>query len=456
MKHYIKSENATILQVLAFIAVLIYSRFSLSALLVVLCIWLGIMLEVSLTEKSERPVLRKLLLTVSAVYMITAVFSSMCFEDGELFMMNDPLQYFSRLNITRWPINPSMHVYQCYVMMDDMNRMHELYVNYLILFSNNYLDGASVIYLTLTNVFWGVLAIGAVYRILRKTCESRNAYKYTLAFALLCYFHYYSISFVRDIIITCFYVHIIEMVLSKFKVGNLIFMFASVFVIWGIRLYSGFFVLAFIAYYLFISFSRTRWGRIGAISAGLLIAVFLLPRAVETQAYELSQEEIENYNDYNEDRASSSSLSIKLTKLPPVAREVSLTLFTQIAPFPPFIGTIDSASTLSQLLMALIVVISEFYWYLIAFGLLYMMFILKANKYVTFNEWLFLGLIVLFLLLNVAQLDARRIIGVYPFLLYMYVRCKHVYLNTLSVRKMNTNLSRLYFFLLAVYMLLKL
>ena len=450
-----KNGLITIWMIIAILLLVLYSWFSISVLLVIFLIGCGILFEIQLTEHKDRAPQRRLLCTVASVYMITAVFSAYCFEDGKFFMMNDPTQYFIHLKMTTMDKDPLTSFVACYGLMNDNNEMHELFVRYCILFSNNYLDGASVIYLTLINVFFGVISVGAVFRILRKVVSKDKAFQYSLAFALLCWFHYYSISFVRDIIIACIYTHIIEMLLERFKFRNLILMLIFVFVVWGIRLYSGFFVVAFIAYYLFSLFS-SKIGKkfVIVISAATLIAA--LPVVSKFEAVTKSAEEINNYQEFSAEHASSTSLAAKLESLPPVVREVSLILYTQISPFPSYIGTIDSAKDIFQFFLGLLCVICEFFWYIIAFGLLYMLFVEGGYKYLNIDDILLLGIICVFLYLNSSQIDMRRFMGVYPLILYYYLKTRFVFLKSVRLTNMNIRLISGYIVLLVIYMLLKL
>ena len=433
---------------------LIYS-FSISVAFVIVLIFVGIGIESASVEQQHRKYCNKLLLITFAVYAISAIIFSTTFEGPRAFVTPDALQYFSHLKMTSMDLNPLYSIIACYGLMDDGNEMHELFVRYCILFSNNYLDGASVIYLTMINVLFGVMSIGPVYRILLKVTTSEKAYKYTLAFALLSPFHFYSVCFVRDIIITFFYAHAIELTFDKFKIRNLLLLLLIVVIVWGIRLYSGLFVLAFVCYYIFVALSRTKMGKKGTIFLSIVLVSLVVPLVFSTDLYNQSSDEIESYYDYNHERASTSSLSVKLEKLPPVVREVSLVFFSQIAPFPPHIGTLDSAESISQVYVSIVMILFEIYWYFVFFGLIYMLILYKGIKYLSLYEIIFFSIVLLFLYLNTSQVDTRRLMCVYPYICYLYVKLKSNYIAKYSINKMIPTLSAMYVLLYMAYFVIK-
>lgn len=433
---------------LAAVVLLLYS-FSLSVALVILCVFIGIWLEGRFIKTEDRTIGVKLMIIVFAVYSFSAVVFSSTFEGGKAFLTPDALQYFRRLNMTSLDVDPITSIIACYGLMDDGNEMHELFVRYCILFANNQLGGANILYLTLINVFFGVITSGAVFRILLNVLPSNKAYKFALAFALLSPFHFFSVTFVRDIIIACFYAHAIEIVLGKFKLINVFLLLLFVLIVWGIRLYSGWFMLTFIVYYVYSAIQKRRSITIAIVSL-LIVFLIVIPQINFSTAIDQSVTEIQNYQEYNSDRASSSSLSMKLEKLPPVIREVSLVTFAQLMPFPPYIGTVDSASTVAEMYTAILTCVFEIYWYLIAFGLLSLLLLYKKARQMTLNDWFLFAIALLFIYLNTSQLDVRRVMCIYPLILYIYAK-KRNGMSKQSISRINTSLTFAYIALLVIY-----
>lgn len=450
------NNNGTAIALLAtsFIAVMVYSRFSISVMVVVLAILFGIFIQTRMTKRIDRGQCSKLLLVVTSVYLISACFFSYAFEDGKYFLMLDPTQYFRLLNMQTMDMDPSLSLFSCYFLLDDRDALHELFVRYCILFANNQLTGASVIYLTLINTLFGVLSIGAVYRIMLKVLPATKAYRYALLFALLSPFHFYSVSCVRDIIIACIYAHTIEIILGDFKVKKLALLLVFFVLAWGVRLYSGLFLATFIAYYIFCVAFKRDLGKYAVIGVSALLLLIILPQINQTEVYTLSVQELESYEDYDKVNASSSSLARQLTSLPPVVKQVALFIHAQMMPFPPF-NSVPLIKNMSHAYMELLVITYEIFWFIIAFSLIYMLLFRGCGGRLTFNDWVLIGIYIIFILLNTAQLDVRRIMAIYPLLLYYYVKVKFDYLKNVRINVIHRNVGIVYVVLLLLYMIVK-
>lgn len=433
----------------------IYSGCSFSVLCVILVIICGIYLELKPLKGVNKYYGKKLLFVTLAVYIFSSLFFSHAFENDNYFLILDARQYFRNLKMTTMDIDPLISLISCYVIMDDLNELHELFYRYCILFANNYLDGANVLYLTLTNTFFGIISLGPIYRILLKLLPANKAYKYSLLFGLLSPFHFYSVTMVRDIVLACLYAHAFELTLDKFKIKNIVLLLIIGIVAWGVRLYSGLFILAFIFYYVFSNMTSSKAGKFLAISSVVIIIVVAVPLALKSDLYKQSSEEIEFFQEYNQDRGNASSLSKNLEALPPGVREISLGLFSQMMPFPcydafPYVKSLDHAY------IALIRSVFAIFWYFIAFGLIYMLLFGKiARKLSIYNEWILLSLCVIYILLNIVQTDVRRLMAVYPIMFFLYVKCKHVYITDYNKLHVNNVLGALYISLMVVYTVIK-
>lgn len=448
-------ELYPIMLVIAIMSVMIYSSMSLSVLLVILITILGILLESYNLKKEKKAYSRSLMFTVYAVYLFSSLFFSHAFEEGHHFLILDARGYFSNLKMTKMDLNPSFSLFSCYLLLDDTNALHELFYRYCIIFANKYLDGANVLYLTLTNTFFGILALGPIYRVLLKIVPSGKAYKYALLFALLSPFHFYSVTMVRDIVVACFYAHAFELTLDKFKIKNLLLLLGIGIVVWGVRLYSGIFILAFIGYYIISNISRYRSGKYLVIITLFTFITTLAPIVIKSDIYKQSQEEMVYYQEYNQDRGTSSSLSNNLERLPAGFREISLIIFSQMMPF-PFYDAFLEAESVDHFYISAIRGIFAIYWYFVSFGLFYLLFMGGIIKKLSvFDEWILLALCLVYILLNIVQIDVRRLMAVYPIMLFLYVKIKNMYVNRGSVEKMNRILGSTYVLLLFIYLIIK-
>ena len=430
--------------------------FSASVILAIIMIFGGILFETSITQKQYRKSCNRILITTFSVYLITAVISSISFQDINHAILVDPFQYFQLLSMKSMDMDPMLNLAACYGLLSDGNELHELCVRYYILFANNYLDGASILYLTLSNVFFGVLAAGAVYRILIKIIPEKKAFKYTLIFVLLSPFHFYSVVFVRDIIVACFFVHAFEIILGKFKITHLLLLVLMIFIVWGIRLYSGIFIICFIFYYILTQFTESRATRIIVGSIVVISIIVALPVIESSDIYSSSTEQLERLQEFDNENSSPSGLTRTLKSLPAGIREVSLTMFSQIMPF-PFYLQMSRANTISTWFMGLLSGSFGIFWYMIWFGFLFMFFVYGGYSKFHFNDYILLVIAVVYLLLNLSQPDVRRLMAVYPILFYLYCKLRFLYLNYKGIKflQMNQVLGFAYICLTCFYLFIK-
>ena len=162
-----------------------------------------------------------------------------------------------------------------------------------------------------------------------------------------------------------------------------------------------------------------------------------------------------SFQEIYDESAAASGLSSKLNSLPHGLREGALFFFSQMMPFPPF-DAFSEASKVSHFYMGTIRGIFTVYWYFISFGLMFMLFLGGClKKYTSYEKWLLL-ICAVFILLNVFQTDVRRLMCIYPLLLYFYVKAKDIYAVNYNKLHLNHNLAIIYAGLLVVYICLKL
>ena len=412
------------------------------------------LLELRGTDSSQRNHLICLFSIVYAIYLVSAVIYSSVYENGKWFLASDPLSYFELLGLKQMDVDPLTQIVMCYGLFHDGNELHELFVRYCIIFSNNYLDGANVLFLTLTNVMFGVLSVAPIYRVLCKILNPNTAFRYCLAFAALSPFIMYSSLFVRDIVIAFFYAHAIEIILGRFKVRNVFLLLILALLAWGVRLYNGLFLIVFVFYYLVSPFLNKKRARIALLVIFIPLFFYSYPLIQNSVLFEQSVDEMELYQEFSQEEGGPDSFSGKLYSLPFGIKEVALVLYTQIAPFPNYMP-IENAQSMGQFYMAMQIFIYELYWYFIAFGLLYMIFINGAYKQLAFNEVIFLIICFVFLLLYASHPDVRRYMCIYPLILYLYAKVRCVYLRNIGIVRMNKRLMVCYLCLLLVYWGLK-
>lgn len=404
-------------------------------------------------DKNNRYQSVKLFLTIYSVYLISAYIFSFSFHDGNYFLMSDPLSYIEEFSIIR---DNSIefyldYFYDCYFNLADNNALHNSYVRLSVLFAKSYLDGGGVLYLTLMHTLFGILSCTVLYKILLKYFTSRDAYKYALLFGVFSLFHFYSAVILRDIIIAFLYLLVLKIILEPFSYRGLFKLIILLLITWGIRLYSGLFIVVFILYYIYVSLGNSKYK---PIIVPLFISVFIGIIISSNMVIEQSLEEIRYYQEFSTERVmASEGLSSYLINLPIGIKQIVLTLYSQFHPFPPF-SPLLSASTFSQFYMSILVFIYSVWWAFIFFPLLIYLFFKGAFKKIKLEFRLLFIIALIFIMVNTAHIDVRRMMPVYPILYLIYLFIKKYIITQSYYKKVNYLIAFVFLFAISFYLIL--
>ena len=400
--------------------------------------------------RKERKWRLKIWLTVSVVYLISAWVVSQSFDTVHYFMMTDPCNYISNAaNSTSLHYDMEELFINSYLNLADDNGLYNIMISYWGAVCNVIFDGVNSFSLSLLSVVFGILSAITLFRVLSSYFSVDKAFKYTLVFALLSQFHLYSLVILRDICICFFYLLCFEVVQKKFSVKGLILLLVCMILSWGIRLYSGLFVIAFILYYIYKAISHTKIKYIIIPVFVVLVGYFVISSMF---VVEQTVEEINTMNEGTIDRGG--GMVMRLMSLPPVIKQIAMLFFTQIAPFPPT-GPLFEASNISELYMSILVITYEFWWFLIAYTMFYVMLGKGYIMKIDFNDVLLLLISVALIIAASSHPDVRRMMPVYPIIYYEYLKFRSNSFNTKWFKTTRKNLSLIYVVLLMVYLVLK-
>lgn len=387
---------------------------------------------------------------VTVVYSISALIVSQSFDVNNFFMLSDPCRYLANAAGSQTLQYSIEELFvNSYLNLADDNGLYNLLIAYWGAFCNLKLDGTTSFAITQISVLFGILSAVTLFRILSNEFPSSKAFKYTIAFSLLSLFHFYSLVIVRDICISLFYLLSFEVVQKKFSIKGLVLLIIYMLLAWGFRLYSGLFMIAFIAYYIYKTIAKTKAKYIIIPFFIFIVGYFVISSMF---VVEQSVEEIKLANEETLDRGG--GLVMKLLTLPPVIKQIVMLFFTQIAPFPPT-SSLMEASSVSQLYMSILVIIYEIWWFLIAYTMFY---VLLGKRYITkieFNDAILLLIAVTLIIATSSHPDIRRMMPVYPIIYYEYLKLKSTTFSPAWYRKTRKNLAIIYVGLLLVYTVLK-
>ena len=396
---------------------------------------------------------RTVLLVVFIVYYLSAFIVSFAFDSKSFFYVSDPMRDIDYVHSMKNLDTTTVlgYLYLCYFELADNNALFQMP---LVLFGNMGRNSAGLIptfFITQMIVAFGIWSSVFIHKLLRYYFEPQEAVKYALTFCLLSAYLLYSTVIIRDIIISFFYLVGFNIALSKFRLDKLLLLIVLLFVVWGIRLYSGFFYVVIIFFYLYRNMIKTKWKyllipmmiigiAVGVASAGVLI--------------DQSTEELASYEDLSKDREVSGGLSNSFSGLPVGVKQIVLLFFSEILPFPPY-GVMLEASTLPQFFMGILCAIMSVWWFLVFYSLMALLFLRGGMRKLPLELLLFVGISVVFIMLNTAHVDIRRLLPVYPLLYAAYL-----YLKEREKPKVNGAIRKYiiigYCFLIFAYTLIKL
>lgn len=400
------------------------------------------------SDSSDRQHLSRLFTFTSLIYVFSALIFSYSFGPDNSFIVFDPQKYIiSNINSRNYSFEWSS-VLLNYMTFDDSNQLYRLYLNTMSAWANNQLGGSSVLFLTLCNTIFGIITSLYVFKILRTNNDSRTAFKYAFLFTVLSPFFFYSCVVIRDILITCFFTIATYILLSPYKSRRIISLLLLAVFAWGVRLFSGLFLISFVFIYLYKGIgggTSPKLATLLLIIAGIAMASVFL----ESSLYDQTMDEMETYSEFSIAQ-SDGGLTAKLSSLPFGIKQFALLLFSPIRPFPPLSAYYD-ANTLSRVFMSTIFLINGLYWFFMFYNIAIGLFINRYwRRLSTLEKYIFIASLV-FLLANMAHPDTRRSMPVFPFLYFLYVNMNVDNGFYFPKKKINTCLVGGYLVLLLVY-----
>lgn len=397
----------------------------------------------------------RVLLASSTVYLVGAFIASMSFSTLRFFAVSDCGKYIimaSEMQSFSWSGDVIPVLEESFLQLGDNNALYNLLVRYIGYFCNTYLDGISAFSLTLISVLFGILSSIALFKVLSEFFTSAKAYKYSLAFSCFSLFNFYSIVILRDISIAFMYLLCIGVIIKPFSLKGVVKLLIFMLITIGIRLYSGIFLVAFIFFYAYKGAKNTKFKYILLAIVGVIGLAILY---VSTDIINQTKEELELYEEFTTERtAQSGGLVNVFYRLPPIIKQLSLVLYSQITPFPSYLS-LKNAHSFSDVYLGILIVIYEFWWYLVSFTLLYMLFLKKLILRTDHITKVLLLVVLVFIIANTSHPDIRRMMPVYPIIYFVYLQLKNEYGKVVGVKSIERNLIFVYFFLLLVYNVIK-
>ena len=128
-----KSGIQFIFLVLSTLLALIYSGASIAVLTVIIITLVVSLLQCSRHKQYEsRQYAIKLSVTTLAIYIISSLFISDAFLNGQSFLLVDPLSYFEQLGLKKMDIDSGEYLFASYFLFHNVDVLHMLLLRALI------------------------------------------------------------------------------------------------------------------------------------------------------------------------------------------------------------------------------------------------------------------------------------------------------------------------------------
>ena len=395
---------------------------------------------------------RKVFGVVFPIYLVSAYIFSLSFANGGFFYVNDPQRYLIRfMSVHTWSWDYFWDsLYECYFMFSDSNALYNSTMDGIAFIGNTYLGGATVLYITLVQTFFGILCSLEVYKIFTNYFTPKESSKYAIIIALLSCFMMYSCVIVRDIVIAYFYILGFRVVLKECSVSDIIKLGLYFVILIGLRLYSGLFFGVIIMFWVYkLAKSRNTVMKILIIPIALAAGIFLVSSFLSQGIVEQTEEEMEIYDELSAERG---NMSNRLRELPPGISHFALILFSQ-ARLDPY-AHLRIAESFSNYYMSLDSVIISFFTFITFYALLFYLFIKGGYGKLSADDKMLFWISILFLALNTSHIDIRRMMGVLPFLYLLYARFNKIYPRRVALN-VNFLMFGAYFVLTLGYFMLR-
>ncbi|WP_299576278.1 hypothetical protein [uncultured Sunxiuqinia sp.] len=293
----------------------------------------------------------------------------------------------------------------------------------LAFIANKYLTGNTVLFQIINVSALAVLINLFIYKTLLFYVKKELAFKYTLFYLFFAYVLSFSPWLLRDIHITLLFTIAIYLVHRPFTINRLLFLILLQFITLEFRFESGIAFSFFPLLFLYTKAGNNKYRRFYYFLTTVIV-VFIAALSIKYILSSLSTVfmVIDRYAEATSLSAEDSGgLGAILYRLPFGIKQLSVTAFSQISPFPPWFQLANSNS-IPQILLAIVAGIAPVFW-----GYVVFISFINLKKYYKklpkLSIWL-LGFMALFLLANSSNINVRRIMAVYPimYILFVYIQ----------------------------------
>ncbi len=302
------------------------------------------------------------------------------------------------------------------------NKLAYFYFGIVGYFANNFLEGNTVFIQIINMSFLSSLIHIFILKILYSFVPINKAYRHTLVFIFLSYVFYYSPWLLRDIHISLVYAMGLSILFGKFSLKNFLILLLLTVITLFLRMEHGIFFMFIPLLYIYEKVKNKKFVLyLFYFAVSLLLFAYI--KIIITKMSYIS-DLMKRYSEFTQNEANTEGLGVKLLQLPFGIKHIACLLYSQISPFPSWYGVVNGKD-IFQITIGLVQMLAPFYWFIVWYTIVKSLLIKSFKKNIPSILVITFLITILFLLVNTANGNVRRIMCMYPVIYTIYVYSKY-------------------------------
>ncbi|MBD0778096.1 hypothetical protein HPE56_09855 [Maribacter sp. ANRC-HE7] len=291
--------------------------------------------------------------------------------------------------------------------------------------ANKYFDGNSILLQSLHVGFMAMILNLFLYKTIRFHTYRSEALKFALLFAFFSPLFFYAPWILRDVHIALLYAIGIYMMHTRFTIKRLLLFIPLIIVTLEFRLEMGLFSFFMPVYYFYFRGKKHRNYKFLLTSFIFVgVAVFGMILNFLVTSIEATLKSFESYSSYTEENLGG-GLGAMLYELPVGLKQLAVTFFSQIMPFPAW-GKFLVSETSFEYIISLIECCGAIFWSCLFLFMTFAFTNKKVRKHLSKENIVMLVIALVFLLGNSSEMNTRRILCIYPLIFILYLNIRHM------------------------------
>lgn len=425
------------------------------SLLLFLSVGTGISFWVSKDNIQDTQNLLKIFFAVFCAYVLFSFVGYLDFKTINGFFLYSDQPHFYEIGDALSKKNSISQIFHdCFVLRIHEENEAAYFVFGLIGYmANTYFDGNNVFLQSLHISFLAVLLNLFLYKTLICYTYRTQALRYTLLFAFFSPLFFYSPWILRDIHIAFLYAVGIYLMHTQFSINRLLLFIPLIIITFEFRLEMGLFYLVMPLYYLFFQGKQYRHYKL-LFTSLIFIGIGVLGLALNFLITSINEtlRSFEGYSNYTEENLGD-GLGAMLYELPMGLKQIAITLFSQITPFPAW-GRFLDATTIYEYIIALVECCGAIFWSYLFLFMCFSYTYKKVRKNLSKENIALLLIAIVFIMGNSSEMNIRRILCIYPIIYIIYINIRQRLPNKKQIAYSNSSIA-LYTALSVIYYFVK-